>query len=272
MKECIICGKKINNKDIICSKCGFYTGKASEFDSLNRIDFMLLNAIYNRAMGICSDGEFQAESKINKPAIANANLNKKDYRIGSNFQQTIKTDLADNYKQHLILEQIKKVFLADNYKYESNLEQTKITIMADNYKFDINTGTIIKYLGSEKECVIPKTINGRTVKCIGPCAFAGLWWLKKVKIPSTVNVIEQWAFFECKALEVVEIPKSVIKIKSHAFSSCTSLEKIKLPAEIISIDIDAFAGSDKLSILCKQGSYAQEYAIKYGYIYYLHMR
>ena len=57
---------------------------------------------------------------------------------------------------------------------------------------------------------------------------------KIVKLPSTVQVIEQSAFVGCENLEEIDFSKAtnLKKIESYAFSGCKSLKRIIFPSSI----------------------------------------
>ncbi len=84
-----------------------------------------------------------------------------------------------------------------------------------SYEFDKNTGTIIKFLGEEKELVIPSEIDNIEVKIIGEEAFDN-YGLTKVVIPESIKGIRRGAFANNK-LTSVKIPSSVKTIGYNAF-------------------------------------------------------
>ncbi len=96
--------------------------------------------------------------------------------------------------------------------------------------------TIIGYTGEAKDVIIPATIDGYPVECIGFKrlddegsvwgAFMECTTLESVTIPDTVKIIDAFAFYECTALSSVTIQGSVESIGSFAFSGCTSLKEV----------------------------------------------
>ena len=53
-------------------------------------------------------------------------------------------------------------------------------------------------------------------------------YIENVTIPSTVSVIEEGAFRNCRSLKSINIPKSVSFIGESAFASCINLESVEL--------------------------------------------
>ena len=95
--------------------------------------------------------------------------------------------------------------------------------------------TITKYLGHDKEVVIPSEIDGVKVTIIGSFAFASNRSLESVKIPNTVKTINNNAFYDCNALKNVEIPNSVTSIERAAFGMDVNLESIDIPNSVTNL-------------------------------------
>ena len=70
--------------------------------------------------------------------------------------------------------------------------------------------------------VIPKELEGVTVKGIGADAFKNNKELKGIEIPETVSYIEWGAFEGCDNLTDINIPQNVMKIEDMTFADCTS--------------------------------------------------
>ncbi|MBO4508956.1 MAG: leucine-rich repeat domain-containing protein [Spirochaetaceae bacterium] len=68
----------------------------------------------------------------------------------------------------------------------------------------------------------------------------------KVVIPSSVEVISDSAFYDCK-LDEVTIPSSVTKINSSAFYGCLSLGKIEIPDTVKYVGSSAFQNCTSLT-------------------------
>lgn len=71
------------------------------------------------------------------------------------------------------------------------------------------------------------------------------------EVPSTVKIIDSYAFFMCYYLSDVKLPLSLIEIGSSAFANCSSLATLKLPNSLRRIGKNAFITCTLLSeIIC----------------------
>ena len=66
--------------------------------------------------------------------------------------------------------------------------------------------------------------------------------LKEVVFPSTLKVIGECAFRNCKALSSVNIPDGVEEIGKEAFMGCSSLTLFQWPKSLKKVDLSAFSG------------------------------
>lgn len=108
------------------------------------------------------------------------------------------------------------------------------------YEFEEGTVKITGYVGTDREIVIPDTIEERPVTTIGEEAFQG-YDLVSVTFPDTLQTIESDAFTECTNLKSVEIPEGVTEIGSHAFEKCKELVDINLPDRLTILSNDIFS-------------------------------
>ena len=114
------------------------------------------------------------------------------------------------------------------------------------YYDDNGDGTcrIRKFIGSDTNVVIPYKINGLKVVNIYVDAFSG-----RTNITSVI------------------IPDGVTNIESRAFRDCTNIITITIPDSVTYINSDAFTGLPNITIICNQGSYAEDYAKRFGIAY-----
>ena len=103
-----------------------------------------------------------------------------------------------------------------------------------------NTITITGYTGPGGDVIIPETINGLLVTCIGDDAFEHCTSLASVTIPDSVTSIGDYVFSACYDLESVIIGNSVTNIGYEAFLYCGSLTSIVLGNSLTSIGPNAF--------------------------------
>jgi hypothetical protein len=82
---------------------------------------------------------------------------------------------------------------------------------------DDNTASVIKYIGrpSGRTVSVPSVVRAEsksfTVTAIGESAFRATW-VSKIEIPSSVQILGEFCFDECKSLcEVVFMPNSQLK-------------------------------------------------------------
>ena len=82
------------------------------------------------------------------------------------------------------------------------------------------------YVGTSNFVEIPEYVEGYPVTKIGEEAFE-LSLVIDVKLPQTLEIIDDWAFHGTP-LRQVKIPDNVVKIGEGAFADCFSLQKIVL--------------------------------------------
>ncbi len=112
-------------------------------------------------------------------------------------------------------------------------------------------GVLVKgytYTGSDEiEITVPSTYDGKTVVGIGAHAFdpaipnIGFSKISKITLPSTVETIGDWAFYNCKVLDAINLGETnVTTIGEHAFQYCDKLTEIEVPASATDIKDLAF--------------------------------
>ena len=103
---------------------------------------------------------------------------------------------------------------------------------------------------NETQTIIQGSINSMipsSCKIIGKNSFSFLNIEGSINLPSSITMIEEYAFSRCEKLESISIP-NVIEIKKGAFSSCTSLKECDMPSMEV-IGTDAFRGCESLTTL-----------------------
>lgn len=128
---------------------------------------------------------------------------------------------------------------------QSQGSQTGEEIKGNNFTYvkDSSGITITKYIGSSAEVIIPESIDGQRVVCIGESAFA---------YSDVISVV---------------IPEGVQKIDWFAFQSCTRLTEITIPSSVTKIEYGAFDYvKSSFVIKCNKGSFVEAYAKSWGYI------
>lgn len=83
-----------------------------------------------------------------------------------------------------------------------------------------------RYSGSEKHICLPSQENGRRLTCIGAKAFLSCKSIEQLKLPDTLEEVEDWAFAHTKNLRELWLPAKKLKLGKKVFLGCESLEKI----------------------------------------------
>ncbi len=91
------------------------------------------------------------------------------------------------------------------------------------------------------EVVIPNSINGKVVTEIGYQAFSDFYSLTSVTLPSTLQIIDNYAFGWCSLLDNIVIPEGVTYIGQSAFRDCSFLESVTLPSTLEILGQSAFS-------------------------------
>ena len=145
---------------------------------------------------------------------------------------------------------------------------------------------IYKYIGSDKDVVIPKEINGYTItkiderafyhndivnsivmpdtiEVIGENAFSNMPFLNSITISNNLRVIPKGFLSNNGNLKEIVIPDSVTFIDSLAFYNCSDLDKITLNSTITFLGSNIISKNAKAVICTQKGSAADEHAKKY---------
>jgi len=152
-------------------------------------------------------------------------------------------------------------------------------IAKTDFEYSVNNDgslMITKYIGTEKNIVIPSEIDGMSVTKIGEHAFTGCDGVESVTVPPTVNGINKKAFFNAAGLKNInvseenatfmsidgvlfrkektkllcypmgrtednyEIPSGVVEIGEDAFENVTSLKNVEFSRDVKEIAAHAF--------------------------------
>ena len=119
----------------------------------------------------------------------------------------------------------------------------KVQISKNDCNID-SSGTFQKYIGSEKDIILPDGISA-----IGKIAFSNNFDITSVVIPEGVEIIEDGAFEECHDLETVVLPNSLREISENVFFKCHNLRTVILPDSLRKIGDSAFCECEQLTRL-----------------------
>ena len=113
--------------------------------------------------------------------------------------------------------------------------------------------------------IIPDRIDGLPVTEISPYAFSESQ-ITSIKLPGSLEKIEEAAFMLCENLKNIEIPESVKYICENAFNSCTAAESITILNPECKIYDSSFTLFQFTGMIYGyENSTAHEYAEKYEY-------
>ena len=133
------------------------------------------------------------------------------------------------------------VLILGNFSSIKAIEQNKKSEEGLIYKIEDNRAIIIGYdYYRVTNLVIPSHIEGYEVSEIADNAFkqSGFY---SIKIPDTVKIIGESAFYLSYGYKTIEIPDSVTYIGPYAFSQCGDLVEVKLSNSIKEIPKRCFA-------------------------------
>lgn len=166
---------------------------------------------------------------------------------------------------------------------QSETETEEPTTSASDV-FSVSNGVLNEYMGDGAAVTVPSSVDSQEVRAIGSGAFAGNTDITSVSLPSSVTRIGQLAFEDCSnlrsvslssslesvgigafygcgSLTQVSIPSGVTAIGDDAFADCTNLSSVTVPESVNSIGDNAFGGCDNVTVKCKEGSAAHNYAL-----------
>ncbi len=117
-------------------------------------------------------------------------------------------------------------------------------------EFQMNGTTLIKYTGTAKLVAVPASVTaiaaeafadnttmeilqfkGNKVESIAYRAFAGCTGIKEVRLPDSLQVLDNGAFSNCTGLQKVSIGEELYKLGIGPFAGCTSLREIVIAKE-----------------------------------------
>ena len=94
---------------------------------------------------------------------------------------------------------------------------------------------IYKYIGQEKNIVIPNTIDGKPVCAIKKGAFANCDFVESVIFPETLTRVESGAFKNCTSLKSADF-ENVTYFAQNVFNGCKNLKTFVFPSTMESFD------------------------------------
>lgn len=134
----------------------------------------------------------------------------------------------------------------DNNNWFGSSDYHRVIPMVNNSaSFEISNGIITKYLGNDKDVVIPKVVSGQNVIGIADKVFYKKG-LESVQMPDSIETIGKVAFGENK-LKYINLPYELKSIDMNAFAK-NQIEYIGFGEKLESIASGAFA-NNKIKVL-----------------------
>ena len=154
----------------------------------------------------------EIEGKKVTRIAANAFLGYTNLEVVTNFNKGVKTNIKD-------------------VENDAFLGTALINKIYNNYIYNPTTGTIIGYIGTNSEIIIPAELNGSKIYVIGEGAFKDNANLTKVTISSGITKIESKAFSNCQNLKTVEKPSTITSEVKDAYEGSTNINNTNQGSE-----------------------------------------
>ena len=111
------------------------------------------------------------------------------------------------------------------------------------------------------ECYsLERVVIPSTCKKIGEAAFKGCSLLNDVTLNEGVESLADYCFNGCAQLKRIEIPDGCCELGNFCFEGCKELTDVYVPDTIQFVGGRVFDGATKMSIIGKEGSYAEKLA------------
>lgn len=212
-----------------------------------------------------ADDSFEAESAVNETEKTETNTQNEltETEISTETDTSIETETSTETETQT----------AENVTAEAETQKEAANYASpvyegEGYQYTIEDGKALlsKYTGTNKNVVIPSTLNGYPVtkltsdvfmnssiesvvipssiteyELTGLNMFVNCNSLKSVKIESSASLVANM-FDRCTSIETIEITGNPSIIGSYAFQG-TKIKKLQIPSSVIKIDQSAFAYS-----------------------------
>ncbi len=148
------------------------------------------------------------------------------------------------------MKHIKKILcISFTFLFLLNIVSLSADASTSEYDYYADDAGIVltKYIGNDKEVVVPSEIAGKAVVKIKGTFFDNKT-IEKVVLPNGITEIGEHTFYGCTNLKTVILPDSVETIDNYAFASC-GLREIVLPVNTHYINKGAFWGCSNLTAI-----------------------
>lgn len=187
---------------------------------LNDIELTDTFVLYSILSDMCNDTyENKEDVKTYWNVIAKVNIYECLFNEGiTNGVKKLK-EMYSEYSEYFSLLEYKKMieYTLSSMSYLTKKETKSKKQSDEHYGFDIRNGILYKYSGRKTVVAIPNN-----VKVIKANAIDGLKSIKKLIIPSTVELIETFAINNLPNLIEIDLG-NVNKIEEYAFWNCNGV-------------------------------------------------
>lgn len=131
-------------------------------------------------------------------------------------------------------------------------ELQSISVSEYNTKYDSrdNSNAIIETETNKIVAGCKNTVISSSIKTIGKYAFESMDGITEVRLPDTLEVVEDYAYLNCVNTAILILSDSITTIGEGAFMGLEKIETINIPNSVTSIGDLAFANCDlwKISV------------------------
>ncbi len=115
---------------------------------------------------------------------------------------------------------------------------------------NLEDGTIeiTAYSGSEKNVIVPATIDGYKVTSVRVHAFIDNSKIESVTFSEGLEIVDSYVFVNCTNLTTVTFPSTVIKIHDLFYKTCSKLKNINIPAGMTRAESGEYLKLDNVTI------------------------
>jgi len=134
--------------------------------------------------------------------------------------------------------------------FENNSNLTSFRVAAGNTAYSADSAGVLFNKNKTQLIRCPLAIQGKytipsTVTLVGEKAFVQCKGLTEVTIPGSVKELSRHAFFACTALKTVHLQEGLEIIGQESFANCSALSgSLTIPATVKKVDSTPFMGTE----------------------------
>lgn len=133
----------------------------------------------------------------------------------------------------------------------------------DGFEVVITTdgATVMKYLGTNADIVVPEMINETVITSIDRYAFMGNSIVASVSIPDSIITLQNQVFQSCSNLISVTIGNGIKTLPMCLFAYCSNLKNVTIENNVTTIEREVFGDCQALELITFNGTVEQWNAI-----------